>query len=1215
MKRKLTSLITLLCFALTLWPVSAFAEPIVQEQAPTGTVRLIVELEAPSVLESANEVTTSQNTSTQDYLASKSADSDYKEVVAGQKAILSQIASLEGSGVATSRNGSAETAEVSLTPLYTYTHAVNGFVIEADASLMDDIKALDGVKSVSVAQTYTIAEPIEGNATQSTASYAPVDDTNARVLQDQGIKGQGQVVAVIDSELDCDHEFFSGEVESPSLSKGEVEFFLKNGFLNISSDTALEDVYRSSKLPYVFNYASQSADTYPSDEDSAHGTHVAGIAVGRGGTRLDGTTFDGVAPEAQLVFMAVSAGGLDLDGAAATAALDDAVKLGANTINMSYGTSCGASANATEARAFDNVVKSDIYLSVAASNAARSTTTATEMDNYTTGCPAVYDASTAVASVDASSVQLEKQNLSIEGHDAIPYLPSNALSFGEAFGDTYYDTVYVNLGKKEDLKDKDLTGKIAVIDRGEITFAEKCENAQAAGAVGVIIRSDNDILAQSSFISPDLIPTICVTKAAGEALLDGVRVKGDTEAPSVTTETSSSTMSGFSSWGAQNSLVLKPDITATGGAIYSSYPSKEDNVYQLFDGTSMAAPTLAGCATLMRQYLKENASRYPAVDVSSGVTQRIENLMMSTATILTQEDGVQVSPRQQGAGLVNLEAATETPVILLGDGEKSKISLGSDLGNTFTLHATAVNLTDKDVTYDKVSVSVITDGADEDGNLTDMRALATTKIDAPESVTVPAGGSVPIEVTVTLDKSDVAENLETFTNGFFVDGYISLSNDTNPSVHLPYMGYYGDWAAQTGLDQPFLQGGRQEFTGLTSNYAANISIYLGTNYFCKLLFGLDANLSGNEDYVAISPNGDYMFDDLMVAVTPLRQMQATNVVIKDSQGQVIFRDTFTGTNTLYKNTTNYLTINQDVIDGLEDGSYTLTATAKNDVTGSKNESITMPFKVDRVSPKCNSWEVSGESLNINLTDNVGVMYAIAVAQNADGENYTDYRQTYEDDTPEDTTLTFDLTGFDKDSVVVEFMDYAGNTYTLCGTDGRAFLDTPKDAWYYDDVLTIRDCGLMTGTDDSGHFSPQSATTRGQLVTILYRLAGEPDTEKAAGFSDVTDDAYYATAVAWAAENDIVRGFEDGTFRPNEALAREQMAAMLVNYAKYDGQDVSKTADLSGYSDVDKDSWSYESLAWAKEAGLLTGTTATTLSPRETATRAQMATILARYIAE
>ena len=95
----------------------------------------------------------------------------------------------------------------------------------------------------------------------------------------------------------------------------------------------------------------------------------------------------------------------------------------------------------------------------------------------------------------------------------------------------------------------------------------------------------------------------------------------------------------------------------------------------------------------------------------------------------------------------------------------------------------------------------------------------------------------------------------------------------------------------------------------------------------------------------------------------------------------------------------------------------------------------------------------------------------------------------------------------------------------------------------------------------------------------------------------------------------MRGFEDGTFRPNEALTREQMAAMLANYAKYDGQDVSKTADLSGYSDVDKDSWSYESLAWAKEAGLLTGTTATTLSPKQTATRAQMATILARYIAE
>lgn len=175
-----------------------------------------------------------------------------------------------------------------------------------------------------------------------------------------------------------------------------------------------------------------------------------------------------------------------------------------------------------------------------------------------------------------------------------------------------------------------------------------------------------------------------------------------------------------------------------------------------------------------------------------------------------------------------------------------------------------------------------------------------------------------------------------------------------------------------------------------------------------------------------------------------------------------------------------------------------------------------------------------------------------------------------------------------------------------------FADVAADAWYADAVQYVFENGMMSGTSETT-FCPDLTTTRGMIVTILYRMENEPTVTSTTAFTDVASDQYYANAVAWAAQNGIVSGTTATTFAPNAAITREQMAAILYRYAQFKGYDVSVKADLSVYTDAAQiGSYATDAMAWANGAQLITGTSATTLTPAGNATRAQVAAILMRF---
>ena len=230
-------------------------------------------------------------------------------------------------------------------------------------------------------------------------------------------------------------------------------------------------------------------------------------------------------------------------------------------------------------------------------------------------------------------------------------------------------------------------------------------------------------------------------------------------------------------------------------------------------------------------------------------------------------------------------------------------------------------------------------------------------------------------------------------------------------------------------------------------------------------------------------------------------------------------------------------------------------------------------------------------------------------------------------TPDEGYAVGTITVTDRFGDAVKVTENADGTYTFTMPNGQVtvkatfveteepapampFTDVKEGDWFYDEVLYVYENGLMNGVGDN-RFAPNSATTRGMLVTILYRLEGEPDVTGEAGFSDV-GDTWYTDAVIWAAANDIVNGIGDNQFGPENTLTREQLVTMLYRYAQNKGYDVTASADLSGYPDAGQiQSWAQEAMTWAVAEGIVEGMDGN-LNPAGSATRAQIATILMRF---
>ena len=176
-----------------------------------------------------------------------------------------------------------------------------------------------------------------------------------------------------------------------------------------------------------------------------------------------------------------------------------------------------------------------------------------------------------------------------------------------------------------------------------------------------------------------------------------------------------------------------------------------------------------------------------------------------------------------------------------------------------------------------------------------------------------------------------------------------------------------------------------------------------------------------------------------------------------------------------------------------------------------------------------------------------------------------------------------------------------------------FKDVSKDVWYYNSIKYCYDNGIIYGTTDTT-FSPNTNVTRGNLVTILWRMDGSPKASGNVSFPDVKTSDYYYEAVKWAEQTGVVHGYDTGIFGPNNYISREQLSTILNNYAKYRKKDTSASTDLSKFTDNGKiSSYAREAVSWAVAKGVMSGkNNGTRVDPQGRATRAEAAAMIQNY---
>ena len=705
---------------------------------------------------------------------------------------------------------------------YRYTAALCGFSATVRFGDIKNIQSKSLVSAVMLSNTYEAPKTV-------TENYVNVyEDTGIFNSSEIGYNGTGTVVGVVDTGTDYFHEVFDMELDESTVAFNKDHIAAVAPYLTATANSAEsgdyineDNLYINNKLPFGYDYADNDADVYPSQ---SHGTHVAGIIAGQS------DTITGVAPKAQIATFKVFS---DYESGAPTegilAALNDAVLLGVDVINMSLGSSCGFAREEDDDflnSIYDSINDAGICLIVAASNDYSSaqgstwgnTNLSTNPDSGTLGSPASYAASLAVASVSGVKTKyfmVDKKEYYFAESRLVGKTESNdfvkEMLEGKENGEFDY-VVIPGIGLSVNYTGIDVTGKVAVVKRGTTSFEEKVRVAQSKGAKGVIVYNNISGSVNMSIGTKPLIPSCFINMDLGNELIK----KSTGKIKLSTSYLAGPFMSDFSSWGVLPNLELCPDITAHGGEIKSAVPG--GNTYEKMSGTSMAAPNMAGAISLVRQFVKET---YPDLTAPE-VRDMAYSLMMSTATIVNNEDGNPYSPRKQGAGIADMAHSVNTQAYLTvkddkGNNLRPKLSLGDDPKRTgeYELKFNIVNTSGSPLDY-KINPIVMTESMSSDEKTVAEKAylfkdtkntysIKKSKGDAKISgSTLSLGGYGEAEITVKIKLTNADKNYlnENFKNGMYVEGYVELQSKNKDKINLniPYLAFYGDWEDAPMLD-------------------------------------------------------------------------------------------------------------------------------------------------------------------------------------------------------------------------------------------------------------------------------------------------------------------------------------------------------------------------------------------------------------------------------
>ena len=811
----------------------------------------------------------------------------------------------------------------------------------AAQSLTPGIAAAEKTAAKGVSRAF-----VAGSYTLPTVEQADTQALQVALATNQ-FTGKGMTIAVLDTGLDTAHPAFTNASADAKFTKDYVSGILQAADLNAEAlmpGVTADDVYLSAKIPFAFDYAGKDAQVAPGSKwDAAnleHGTHVAGISAGYAVDGEGAVTFSGVAPDAQVIPMKV----FDDSGTGAAtitilAALEDAGRLGVDAVNLSLGSYGGFTVD-------EDALINDVYNKLDAAGimvitAAGNETSSSYMNSYGTdapltgdpdnsvvvAAPSVYPANLSIASVEGQEIYA---NYVLLGDEKNTYTDSQTSFLGldsyvsllKIYGDVSddlaapYDYVMVpGYGADSDYEGIDVTGKIAVVQRGGTD-----ENGE---------------------------PITFVTKIQNALWKNAIGI-----------------------------LVYNNDTEHPDDSSIPTIEGKGD--YASMSGTSMASPYVAGASVLVKSYMAENwTGSYDAASMT-------ENLMMSTASpVVDPETKLPYSPRLQGSGLIDLSAATSSDVVLYTDADqygdtKPVLNLGDDVAKngSYDLTFHARNMGTDAAQYD-VSVIAMSPAVLEQDGKTYMsshdEALDVT-VSGDKTVTLAAGATGDVKVSVSLSQSQKAKLDAAYENGIYVEGFVVLTaKDGSADLSIPFLAYYGDWSAPGMLDYATMLNEdtvpySQLSTELGAYFTSSFAYRLGANLFVTM-DGAE-NTSLKAEHITVSPNGDTYMDGVeFVNVSQMRSASALHFTVTNADGQEVWSDAVTNVpKTIYASSqggpipaTMYQDMAPDAWYGtdsngnaLPDGQYYYTITA-DPVTDHESRNVrntlTFPVYIDTQAPQ------------------------------------------------------------------------------------------------------------------------------------------------------------------------------------------------------------------------------------------------------------------------
>ena len=918
-----------------------------------------------------------------------------------------------------------------------YDNALVGFALRAPAGSLDAIRASSGVRAAFLEREGHVSDVAAMDAEGGTrASQAEGQDPANRSAQlmmrtDQVTqKGEGKVIAVIDTGVDMTHPAFTGAMpDNVALSEDQVQALVPHLGAGKSGQ------YMSEKFPFAYDYADDDVDAAPREGGSGfHGTHVAGIAAGNADKIV------GTAPDAQIIVGKVTRSEDDaLLDSALLAALDDMVVLRPDVINLSLGWTAGMDNEADSV--YDTVYKKlqeeGITVNAAAGNAfstgygnnsGKGLPYASDPDTSVMDEPATYPSVVAVGSVENALI---RNAFTAAGMD-IGYQRSRGMN-GEKvayFSDLpagTYEYVDAGFASEEDvaaLKEKypdGLAGKIALVSRGKMTYQKKVENLYDLHPAGVLVYNNVSV---GSLIIMNLttqdVPAAFISQADGQAMLAAADHHLTIAEGQVLPQSTTYEASEFSSWGVSPDLRLKPEIAAPGGNVFSAIPN---GAYEQTSGTSMATPQMAGISAIVLQRVQSDP-----MFASMSARQKadvVQNLIMGTARPLTdaaQTSGALYSPRKQGAGLVDALAATTSSVYPTVAGAAEPSRPKADLGDgtkgwhfDVTLH----NLGATPATYELSSqaLSEIVDGGFFTEHSSDWRGRgvevtysgAASASAEGATVTVPALGEATVGVDVMPGSEFASYVADNTPNGTFLDGFVRFASKTDgqPDLAVPYLGFYGDWGKAPIFDALASTGGAHTRASEIVNGSTGDS--LGYNPLIKV-----ADRTGKPNpqrYVISRSTASGAPTVLEPRTGTLRSVHTLTSTYTNEAGETVFSVTnHRNWKSIYLTSTEENTwveayhdstafdANAEKFARMPDGAYTLRIAAANDGPSRAEQSISYDFRLDTKAPVISDLVYSGKDegfvVTFDVTDD-SPLAAVDLHDPADGLWF--YRHVFAED--------------------------------------------------------------------------------------------------------------------------------------------------------------------------------------------------------------------------